>query len=44
MAEYVLASFLLFARGLHRAFYDQQRNRFDHGAYRPATVEGKPPV
>lgn len=41
MAEYVLASFLLFARGLHRAFYDQQRNRFDHGAYRPVTVEGK---
>src|SRR5207249_4459771 len=41
MAEYVLASFLLFARGLHRAFHDRQRYRFDHGTYRPVAIEGK---
>jgi len=41
MAEYVLATFLLFARGLHRASRDQQRHRFDHRAYRPVAIEGK---
>jgi phosphoglycerate dehydrogenase-like enzyme len=41
MAEYVLASFLMFARGLHRAFSDRQRHRFDHSAYRPVAIEGK---
>ncbi|MBV8775273.1 MAG: D-2-hydroxyacid dehydrogenase [Deltaproteobacteria bacterium] len=41
MAEYVLASFLLFARGLHCAFRDRQHHRFDHGAYRPVAIDGK---
>ena len=41
MAEYVFASFLLFARGLHRAFSDRQRHRFDHSLYRPVSIEGK---
>jgi phosphoglycerate dehydrogenase-like enzyme len=41
MAEYVLASFLYFARGLHRAGRDQQRHQFDHGRYAPATIERK---
>jgi len=41
MAEYVLASFLFFARGLHRASADQQRHRFDYSAYRPVAIEGK---
>ena len=41
MAEYVLASFLLFARGLHRALDDRQRHRFDHTSYRPLAIEGK---
>jgi phosphoglycerate dehydrogenase-like enzyme len=30
MAEYVLASLLHFARGLHHASRDRQRHRFDH--------------
>jgi phosphoglycerate dehydrogenase-like enzyme len=41
MAEYVLAAFLLCARGLHRACRDQQRHRFDYHAYSPAVIEGK---
>jgi phosphoglycerate dehydrogenase-like enzyme len=41
MAEYVLAGFLLFARGLQRAFPDRQGHRFDHTAYHPVTIEGK---
>ena len=41
MAEYVLASVLYFARGLHRASRDRQRHRFDHGSYRPLLLEGK---
>jgi len=41
MAEWVLATFLLFARGLHRAYRDQQRHRFDTRAYRPVALEGK---
>lgn len=41
MAEYVLACFLHFARGLHRASRDQQRQRFEHGTYRPVLIEGK---
>jgi glyoxylate/hydroxypyruvate reductase len=41
MAEYVLASFLLFARGLHRAFLDREHHRFDHLIYRPVAIEGK---
>jgi phosphoglycerate dehydrogenase-like enzyme len=41
MAEYVLATFLLFARGLHCAPRDQQRHRFDHRTYRPVALENK---
>jgi len=41
MAEYVLACFLHFARGLHRAHRDRQRQHFEHGTYRPIQVEGK---
>lgn len=41
MAEYVLASFLHFARGLHRAYHDRQQHRFDHRAYRPLLLAGK---
>lgn len=41
MAEYVLACFLHFARGLHRAYHDRQRQQFEHRAYRPILVEGK---
>ena len=41
MAEYVLASFLHFARGLPQAYRDQQRHRFDHRTYRPILLEGK---
>jgi phosphoglycerate dehydrogenase-like enzyme len=41
MAEYVLASMLHFARGLHRASRDHERHRFDHLAYRPVLLEGK---
>src|SRR5215468_4114734 len=41
MAEYVLACFLHFARGLHRAYRDRQRQHFEHGPYRPMLIEGK---
>jgi glyoxylate/hydroxypyruvate reductase len=41
MAEYVLACFLHFARGLHRAYRDRQRQRFEHASYRPVLIEGK---
>jgi len=41
MAEYVLASFLHFARGLHRVSGDRQRHRFDHRAYRPLLLQDK---
>jgi len=41
MAEFVLACFLHFARGLHRAYRDQQRQRFEHSSYRPVLIEGK---
>lgn len=41
MAEYVLACFFHFARGLHRADRDRQRQRFDHTDYRPILIEGK---
>jgi phosphoglycerate dehydrogenase-like enzyme len=41
MAEYVLACFLHFARGLHRAYRDGQRQQFEHGTYRPILLEGK---
>jgi phosphoglycerate dehydrogenase-like enzyme len=41
MAEYVLASLLHFARGLHHVSRDRQRHRFDHRAYRPLLLHGK---
>jgi len=41
MAEYVLASFLHFARGLSHAYRDRQRHRFDHRTYRPILLQGK---
>ena len=41
MAEYVVASFLYFARGLGRAHRDQQLHRFDHRTYRPIVLQGK---
>ena len=41
MAEYVLASFLHFARGLHLSYRDQRRHRFDHKTYDPIIVRDK---
>jgi phosphoglycerate dehydrogenase-like enzyme len=41
MAEYVLASFFHFARGLHQAYIDQQRHMFEHRQYRPVLLHGK---
>jgi phosphoglycerate dehydrogenase-like enzyme len=41
MAEYVLASFLHFARGLHLSYRDQKRRRFDHRTYAPVLVRDK---
>jgi phosphoglycerate dehydrogenase-like enzyme len=41
MAEYVLASFLHFARGLHLSYRDQRRHLFDHKTYDPIIVRDK---
>jgi phosphoglycerate dehydrogenase-like enzyme len=41
MAEYVLASFLHFARGLHLSYRDEKRGRFDHQTYDPVIVRDK---
>ncbi len=41
MAEYVLACFLHFARGLHWTSRDRARQRFEHGSYKPSLIEGK---
>ena len=41
MAEYVLASFLHFARGLHLSYRDQRRHRFDHKTYAPIMLRDK---
>ena len=41
MAEYVLACFLHFARGLHHAYRDRQRQHFEHDTYQPILLEGK---
>ena len=41
MAEYVVASILHFAKGLHRAAVDRRAGAFDHRAYRPLLLEGK---
>jgi phosphoglycerate dehydrogenase-like enzyme len=41
MAEYVLATFLHFARGLHLSYRDQKRHRFDHRTYDPVIIRDK---
>lgn len=41
MAEFVLASFLHFARGLHLSYRDQRRHRFDHHTYDPLIIRDK---
>lgn len=41
IAEYVVASFLHFARGLHRAEADRRAGEFDRFAYRPVLLAGK---
>lgn len=41
MAEYVLACFFHFARGLHVACRDQRRHLFEQRAYRPMLLQGK---
>jgi phosphoglycerate dehydrogenase-like enzyme len=41
MAEYVLAGFLHFARGLHMAYRDQRHHQFDHRTYGPILLRDK---
>lgn len=41
MAEYVLASFLHFARGLHHSCRDQRLHHFDRWTYHPVPLQGK---
>lgn len=41
IAEYVVASFLHFARGLHQATADSAAGEFDRFAYRPVLLAGK---
>jgi len=41
MAEYVLASFLQFARGLHLSYREKPPRRFDHQLYDPVIVRDK---
>lgn len=41
IAEYVLSSFMHFARGLHRAGIDRERKQFDHAQYQPLLLRGK---
>lgn len=41
MAEYVLASFLHFSRGLHLSYRDQRRRLFDHQSYAPVLLRDK---
>lgn len=41
MAEYVLASFLHFARSFHRSYRDQRRHRFEHQSYDPIIIRDK---
>jgi phosphoglycerate dehydrogenase-like enzyme len=41
MAEYVLASFLHFARALHLSYRDKRRRRFDHKSYVPVNIRDK---
>jgi phosphoglycerate dehydrogenase-like enzyme len=41
MAEYVLANFLHFSRGLHLSYRDQRRHQLDHHAYDPIIIRDK---
>jgi D-2-hydroxyacid dehydrogenase (NADP+) len=41
IAEYVLASFLHFARGLNHAYQDQRRHELERQEYRPLLLQGK---
>src|SRR5918993_5891679 len=41
LAEYVLASFLHFSRGLHRSYRDKRRHRFEHHTYNPVMLRDK---
>lgn len=41
MAEYVLAGFLHYSRGLHLSYRDRARRRFDHRSYDPIVVRDK---
>ncbi|HSK30610.1 MAG TPA: D-2-hydroxyacid dehydrogenase [Candidatus Limnocylindria bacterium] len=41
MAEYVLASYLHFSRGLHWSYRDRQRRRFEHQTYDPINIRDK---
>lgn len=41
MAEYVLASFLHFSRGLQMSYRDRLRRRFDHRTYDPVIIRDK---
>ncbi len=41
MAEYILAMFLHFARGLHMACGDERRSAFGHRTYKPLLLQGK---
>ncbi len=41
MAEYVLASFLHFARGFHLSYRDKQRRHLDHRTYDPIIIRDK---
>ncbi len=41
MAEYVLAGFLHFARGLHLSYRDRSRHLFDHRTYDPVIIRDK---
>ena len=41
MAEYVVAGFLHFCRGLHLSYRDQRQRRFDHRTYDPITIRDK---
>lgn len=41
IAEYLLATILLFAKSLPQAFHDQAQQTFDRRQYRPILVQGK---
>ena len=41
IAEYILATMLLWAKSLPQAFHDQARHTFDRRPYRPVLLQGK---